>query len=117
MKKLFFITVLTFLTNLAMASPDLEEATNDVCKCLEEPHNKAREAIDIIKNAHTSGDMSQLIAAQGNMKGVISVSTRCFEGLQKKYPEINKSDELKNRVMDMAEKQCPNPASELLRKQ
>ena len=116
MKILFIITVLSLFINLAIASPNLEEATKDVCACLEEPHNKARQALELIKKAQASGDMSQIMVAQGDMMGVISASTRCFERLPEKYPEIDKSDELKSRVMDMAEKQCPNPTSEFSRK-
>ena len=109
MNKLPIYMALLFLTIPVMAAPNLEDATKDVCKCLKQPQNKLRQAVELIKKAQSSGGMSQIMAAQGDMMGVIKASTRCFEALPEKYPEINRSNELKKRVMVMAKTQCPNP--------
>ena len=115
MKKILAITSLSLFANLTIASPNLKEATNDVCHCLEEPHNKVSEAMELIKKAQAIGDMSQMMAAQGDMMSVFNASSRCFELLPKKYPEIDKNAVLQEQVMNMAEEQCPNPASEMLK--
>ncbi len=114
MKILFSaMTTLLLFSNVSLADTNLTEAANDVCKCLEAPQNQARKAMELINKAQASGNMSQLMAAQGEMMGVIGESSRCFEALSKKYPDIDKSEELQNKVMSMAEKQCPNPAAEM----
>ena len=97
------------------ATPDLQAATDDVCNCMAEPNRVAQQALELIRHAQASGDTSRLMAAQGEMMGVMTAASRCFEQLPGKYPEINRSDELKNRVMDMANQQCPNPATRMYR--
>jgi hypothetical protein len=57
-----------------------------------------------------SGDMSKIVAAQGEMMKVVDASSRCFEGLALKYPDIDQNDELKQIVMNKTEEICPNPA-------
>lgn len=96
---------------LAWAAPDLNIASDDVCKCLEEPYQQASQAMQNISSAQASGDHSSLIAAQGEMMGVLSASGRCFDVLARKYPEIDKSTELQQKVMSLADKKCPNPAA------
>ena len=67
----------------------------------------------MLKNAQASGDMSQMMTAQGEMMGVMNASTRCFDALTQKYPEIAESDELQEKVMAIADEQCPNPAAQM----
>ena len=100
--------------NLAVASPNLQEATDDVCHCMEGPNKKAMEIMRQMSKAQASGDMSKMTLNQGEMMNVMSEATRCFERLPEKYLEIDKSEELQNRVMAMAEKQCPNPATQFM---
>ncbi|MCW9051660.1 MAG: hypothetical protein OQJ91_05010 [Motiliproteus sp.] len=95
-----------------LAASNLDEAANDVCKCLEAPYAQAEKAMALVQQAQASGDMSQLMAAQGDMMGVISASGRCFEGLSKKYPDIDRSPELQDQVMAKADQKCPNPAKQ-----
>ena len=114
MKTLFIsLTTSLILSNLAFADPNLNQAADDVCKCLEAPQKQARKAMELIHQAQASGDMSQLMSAQGEMMGVIGESGRCFDALAKKYPEIDQSNELQSKVMAMAEQQCPNPATNM----
>lgn len=108
---LFGIAVFMFVSLPAAAGPDLKQATKDTCKCLEAPYAQLEKAMEIISAAQTSGDMSQMMVAQGEMMGVLGASTQCFERLAQKYPEIDQSDELKQEVMDATEKECPKPAS------
>ena len=109
-KLLIAITFVSFW-NLAWATPDLNEAAGDVCECLKEPYKQAQKAMELISAAQASGDMSGLVAAQGEMMGVINASNLCFQALPEKYPEINKSKELQNKVMGIVDKNCPNPAA------
>ncbi len=102
------------LTGAAWAAPDLDEAADDVCKCLEEPYAQAKKAMELLHAAQSSGDMSGLVAAQGEMMSVISASNQCFAALPQKYPEIDASSALQNQVMAMAETRCPNPAAAMM---
>ena len=97
--------------SLAWAAPDLNEAAADVCDCLEAPYAQAQQAMELISAAQASGDTSALIAAQGEMMGVINASNLCFQALPQKYPEINQSQELQAQVMSIVDQQCPNPAA------
>lgn len=109
-KSLIAIILLSFCS-LAWAAPDLNEAAEDVCGCLEEPYAQVHQAMELISAAQASGDMSALIAAQGEIMGVINAFNQCFDALKGKYPEINQSKDLQKQVMNIANKQCPNPAN------
>ena len=111
MGNLLITIMLVLFCSLAWATPDLNEAAGDVCDCLEAPYAQAQQAMELISAAQASGDMSALIAAQGEMVGVINASNQCFEALAEKYPEINQSEELQQQVMNMSDEQCPNPAT------
>ncbi len=114
MKKLFIaITALPLFTSLAFAGPDMNAAAKDVCKCLEGPNSQATRFMELAAEAQASGEQSELMAAQDDMKGIMEETSRCFGALPDKYPEIDKSEELRQEVMTMAYKQCPNPASQI----
>lgn len=49
--------------------------------------------------------------------GILSESNKCFESFPEKYPEIDKNQDLQNKVMAMVEKKCPNPATTMMNKQ
>ncbi len=108
-KSLIAFMLLPFYS-LAWAAPDLNEAAEDVCNCLEAPYAQLQQAMELISAAQASGDMSALVAAQSEMMGVMNASSQCFDALTEKYPEISQSEELQQQVMDIAEKHCPNPA-------
>ena len=111
MSKSLIAIILVPFCSLTWAAPDLNEAAEDVCDCLEAPYAQTQQAIALISAAQASGDMSALIAAQGEMMGVINASNQCFDALTEKYPEISQSEELQQQVMDIADEQCPNPAA------
>ncbi|MCP4188595.1 MAG: hypothetical protein GY763_13405 [Gammaproteobacteria bacterium] len=111
MSRLLITIILVPFCSLAWAAPDLNEAANDVCDCLEAPYAQVQQAMELISTAQASGDMSALIAAQGGMMGAISASNQCFDALTEKYPEISQSEELQQQVMNIANQQCPNPAA------
>lgn len=98
------------ICSLAWATPDLNKASDDACKCLEEPYSQAKKAMELIISAQTSGDYKALVSAQGEMMGILKASNQCFDALSVKYPEIDKSTELQNQVMKIVEEKCPNPA-------
>lgn len=112
-KSLIAIILVPFCS-LAWTAPDLNEAAEDVCDCLEAPYAQIQQAMELISAAQASGDMSALIAAQGEMMGVINASNQCFDALTEKYPEISQSEELQQQVMNIADEQCPNPAAAML---
>ena len=98
------------------ASVNTDAAAKDVCKCLEAPYREAEKAMKLVEQAQASGDMSQLMALQGEMMGVVSATTRCFEDLSKKYTVIDNDPKLQADVMDKADKLCPNPADSMKRR-
>tara|TARA_R110002074_G_scaffold153804_1_gene309086 strand:- start:25 stop:378 length:354 start_codon:yes stop_codon:yes gene_type:complete len=112
-KSLVAIILLPFCS-LTWAASDLNKAAEDVCDCLEEPYAQVHKAMELISAAQASGDMSALMAAQGEIVGVINAFNQCFDSLKAKYPEINKSKELQQQVMNVANKQCPNPATSMV---
>lgn len=116
MNKVVIAALLASFTNIVAATSDMNAATKDVCKCLEAPYAKAKEALAMIQQAQATGDVSELMAAQGEMMSVINTSTRCFEHLSKKYQDIANDEKLKKEIMAKAEKQCPNPVSKFFGK-
>ncbi len=109
MKKLLIIlAALPLFANVAFAA-NTEKAAEDVCQCLDKPYDQARKILKLVNKAQASGDMSQIMAAQGEMMAVANAATRCFENLAKKYPEIDKKKKLQNEVMAKVEAKCPNP--------
>lgn len=109
MSKSLIAMILLPFCSIAWAAPDLNEAAGDVCDCLEEPYAQVQKAVELNNAAKASGDMSALMAAQGEMMGVINASNQCFDALRQKYPEINQSEELQQQVMNKADELCPNP--------
>ena len=106
--------ILPFLLILFSANTwavDLQAAADDVCACLEAPYEIVEKALGEIQNAQSTGDYSRMMEAQGEMMGVMNASNACFSALPEKYPEVDKDDELKEKVMQLADQQCPNPAS------
>ena len=114
MSKSLIAIILVPFCSLAWAASDLNKAAEDVCNCLKAPYAQVQQAMELIRAAQASGDMSALIAAQGEMMGVINASNQCFDALTEKYPEISQSEELQQQVMNIADKQCPNPAAAML---
>ncbi len=104
---------LMFIATPSFAGSDLDAAANDVCGCLAEPYAHFEKTMQRLQEAQASGDSSKMTAAQGEMMQILQVSTQCFEGLSKKYPDISQSDELKGQVMAKAEQQCPNPGAQM----
>lgn len=111
MKSLWVLLLIFALAGPVWADSDLNEAAADVCVCLEAPYAEAEKAIQMIQDAQQTGDMSALMAAQGEMMGVISASATCFEGLTQKYPDIAQDPQLQSQVMAIADQECPNPAA------
>ena len=114
MTRLLIAIFLLPFTSLTWATADLNAAADDVCKCLEAPYAQAQQAMEMIQAAQASGDMSALVAAQGEMMGVIGASAQCFEALPAKYPEIDEDPALQDQVMAIAETKCPNPAASMM---
>lgn len=114
MKKLCIaIAALPLFTSLAFAGPDMNAAAKDVCKCLEGPNSQATRFMELAAEAQASGDQSELMSAQDDMRGIMEESSRCFGSLPAKYPEIDKSEDLQQEIMTMAHKQCPNPVFQI----
>ena len=111
MSKSLIAIILVPFCSLAWADPDLNEAAADVCDCLEAPYAQVQQAMELITAAQASGDMSALMAAQGEMMAVMNVGSQCFDVLTEKYPEISQSEDLQQQVMNIADQQCPNPAA------
>lgn len=63
----------------------------------------------VIQEAMASQDMSKITAVQGEVMGLMSAGSGCFETLEKRFPDIAKNDSLRDRVSAQMEKQCPRP--------
>lgn len=110
MKKVILLLITALASQFSTAA-NLQAAADDVCSCLEAPYKVVEQALKDLQQAQTTGDHAKIIQAQGEMMGVMNASTQCFDKLPEKHPEIDQSEELQNKVMAMANKQCPNPAS------
>lgn len=91
------------------AAPDFNDAADDACNCLKGTYDQASELMVLITEAQASGDMTPVMASQEKMMALASATSECFEAMTEKYPEIAQSDELKEKVMSIADQQCPNP--------
>ena len=111
MKRLHLILPLFLLAPLASAA-DLQAAADDICECFKEPYALIEKTLAQVQQAQASGDYSKLAQAQGEMMGLMNGTEECFADLPAKYPEIDKSEELKRKVMEIVDKQCPNPAAQ-----
>lgn len=110
MKRLILlVSICVTVISPLSAAPDLDQAATDACLCLEAPYSELSKALVTVKQSQNSGDMSKLIASQAQVMAILQSSTSCFEGLSKKYPEIDKSDEMKKQVAEKTEKICPHP--------
>ncbi|WP_315980457.1 hypothetical protein [Aliamphritea spongicola] len=117
MRHSLIICILMSFSGAALATPDLNEAADDVCACMEAPYAQIEQAMEMLNAAQASGDTSALIAAQGEMLGVINAASQCFNELSVKYPEISQSQDLQQQVMAIADDQCPNPADAMFSNQ
>lgn len=109
------VTGFLFFSSTAL-SVDLQSAVNDVCECHKKPNELIEQSLSQLQAAQAGGDYSQLVKIQGEMMGAMDVVSNCFESLPEKYPEIDANKELQDKVLAMAEKQCPNPAKAMMGK-
>ena len=91
------------------AASDFNDAADDACDCLKETYDQASQLMVLLSEAQASGDMTPIMASQEKMMALASATSQCFEAMTKKYPDIAESDELKEKVMSIADEQCPNP--------
>ena len=116
MKKYGLLLPLALHASVSVAA-DLDAAADDICECFKQPYALIEQSIADVQAAQASGDYSKLAQAQGEMMGVMNATASCFEGLPARYPEIDKSNELKNKVMEIVDERCPNPAAQFIRGQ
>lgn len=112
MNKGLVALIIACLPISSFAASDLNQAATDACACLKEPYAQIEKVMGMVQEAQASGDVSKIMAMQGEMMGSLSATQTCFDGLTKKYPDIDQDEKLKKQVMEIAEKQCPNPASQ-----
>ncbi len=92
---------------------DYEAAANAVCKCQEQPHQKSKDMAAAIRTAQQTGNFSEMTRIQGELLAISKEVEACYAKLSEQFPEIAKSEEEIDKVNDMAEKMCPNPAKEI----
>ncbi len=109
--KRFSVLIPVLLHASVASAADLQAAADDICECFKEPYALVEQALADLQAAQASGDYMKLAEAQGEMMGVMSATASCFEALPARYPEINQSEELKDKVMALVDQQCPNPAA------
>ena len=109
MKKFLVVLVaISLFPNVAFAF-NVEQAVEDVCACREEYLKQTEKKMELMNKVQASGDMSQIEAMKSEGIAAADAATRCFEKLGKKYPEMDKSEKLRDEVMAKADKKCPNP--------
>ena len=114
MSKTLILALSLLRTGFAVASPDVQEAADDVCECMAKPNQLAEQVMKQAMQAQASGDTSAIMARQGELMNVMSAAVECFEKLPKKYPQIDQDEQLKKEVMAIADRQCPSPASRMM---
>jgi hypothetical protein len=95
------------------AADDVQAAATEACKCLEAPYAKFDEIMKVFNAARASGDYSKIQSMESEMAAIGGEAEKCFEALQEKYPAIAADKSQRDRVGEVAEKQCPNPAREM----
>ena len=113
MKRYSLVLPLVLHASLATAD-NLQAAANDICECFKQPYALVEKSLADLQAAQASGDYARLAQAQGEMMGVMNATASCFEAMPAKYPKINQSKELQDKVMAMVDEQCPNPAAQYM---
>jgi len=109
MKKLLVVIIaLSLFPNVVFAF-SMEDVVDGICECRKEYHILSKKMMDAMNKAQASGDMSKMKAVQSEGIAAVTSMKRCFDGLAKKYPEIDKSEKLQEELMAKADKKCPGP--------
>ena len=107
-KFIVIIVSLSIFPNVVFAF-SMEEVVDGVCECRKEYHFQSKKAMDAMKKAQASGDMSKMKTVQREVIAVTEAMTQCFDDLAKKYPEIDKSEKLQEELEAKADEKCPGP--------
>ena len=87
----------------------IDAASKDVCSCLEAPYQVMRESMVEVRAAQLDGDLSQIQQVQNKLLNIVQSAESCIASLTAKYPTIDKSSVLQERVLAQVEGQCPSP--------
>ena len=103
---------ITLLPMLAMAQSPLDTvnaASKDVCSCLEWPYQAMRESMVEVREAQINGDFSQIQNVQNQLLSIIQSAESCVASLTTKYPSIDQSTVLQEKLLEKVESICPSP--------
>ena len=109
MTRLVFLISGLVLAVATQAGSNLDQAASDACECMKEPYAKMEEAKVMVMQAMASGDYTKMTAMEGEFAGLQDRVEACFNGLRKKYPDIDQSQALKDKVTAKMQEKCPAP--------
>lgn len=84
-------------------------ASKDVCSCLKWPYQAMRESMSEVRDAQIKGNFSQIQSVQNRLLTIIQSAESCISSLTAKYPAIDQSTVLQEKVLEKVEGQCPSP--------
>ncbi len=108
------LTLCAFFFSSSLLADNIQDAVDDICNCYKEPYALVDKSVAAIQQAQASGDYAKMAELQGEMMGIMNAASNCFETLPTKYPNIDASKELQDKVMSKANEQCPNPARRII---
>lgn len=114
MKTLLLTFSLLLFCSASYSAEDLFDVADDVCSCFSGPYEFIESAINEIDTAKRYDDQSSLNLISKKLDQHMVQTTSCFQGLNVKYPIVGESNMLQGIVMEIAHKQCPNPARKYL---
>lgn len=110
MKTLFYSIFFLLISTSTVNAEDLYVVADDVCGCFSGPYEFIENSIVAIDTAKLYDDQVSLNLISKKLDQHMVQTTSCFQGLNVKYPIVGESDMLQGIVMEIAHKQCPNPA-------
>ena len=109
-QKAWLLSAFVVHTHAAIAAADVKSAANDLCQCVTPPFPEAAAIVSQIRAAYARGTLSELPMRRTEYMMVMGMISQCLAALPHKYPEIDRSPELRSEVLHLAERQCPDNA-------
>jgi len=114
MKTALMISFLLILPKIVMAQDNsalttVNAVTKNVCSCLEWPYEAMSDATTEVRQAQINGNFSQIQSVQNKLLTIIESAQSCIAAVVDKYPTVDQSFVLQEKVLDKLESQCPSP--------
>jgi|GEM_PF-4407319 len=114
MKKALLIKLLLILPSIASAQENsalttVNAVTDNICRCLEWPYTAMSDATEDVRQAQINGNFSKIQAVQNSLLSITQSAESCIIAVMDKYPSIDQSLVLQEKVLEKLEGQCPSP--------